>query len=77
MNVMPVCRFAVVAIGISSMAGVAGVAGSGSTLVGLGVFALAMIALQLAYAVQVHLAARTAQRRSSGKQRARGTRGGT
>lgn len=77
MNVMPVSRFVLVAIGLSSMAGLAGIAGSGSILTGLGVFALVMVGLQLAYAVQVHLTARNAQRRPSAKHRARGTRGGT
>lgn len=77
MNVMPISRFVLVAIGISSMAGLAGILGSGSALTGLGAFALVMVALQLAYAVQVHLKARTAQRRSSAKQGARATRSGT
>lgn len=76
MNVMPVSRFVLVAIGIASMAGLVGILGSGSTLTGLGVFALVMIALQLAYAVQVHLKARSAHRRSSAQDRARATRSG-
>lgn len=65
MNVMPVSRFVMVAIGISSMAGVAGIVGFGSVLTGLGAFVLVMVALQLAYSVQVYLTARTAQRCSS------------